>query len=109
MFKKQKSPTPDPVLHAGRAVYAIDDFSALDDDQVAALRRRAESDVANGLVGCAHLVFARDLRTGLVNHHVPSSNGLEALELAEQVTAERRASEPEDTFTVTVTPLLPHD
>lgn len=122
MFKKSKDrsadtsvaddPAADPASQAPlsreHAAYEIGDFAGLDESQVAELRARAQADAAYGLPGCAHLVVTCDLRTGLVTHHVPCSTGLEALELAEQVVAGKRAEDPERAFTVTVTPLLPH-
>lgn len=93
---------------AGRAVYEIPDFAKLTDEDVYALKQQAAADIESGLVGCAHLVFTRDLGTGIVNHHVPCSNGSEALLLAVRVVAEKRAERPKRRFTVTVTPLLPH-
>lgn len=91
-----------------RAVYEVGDFTGLDADQVTDLLARAENDAAYGLPGCAHLVVTCDLWTGLVNHHVPCSTGLEALGLAAAIVAEKRTEDPERPFTVTVTPLLPH-
>lgn len=108
MFKKPKSPSVEAPQATSRAVYEIGDFAGLDPDQVAEVRARAAADAAYGLPGCAHLVVTCDLRTGLVTHHVPCSSGLEALELAEQVVAAKRAEDPEQAFTVKVTPLLPH-
>lgn len=98
-----------PEQPTGRhAIYEVGDFASLESDQVAELRERAEADDVNGLRSCAHLVVTCDVRTGLVTHHVPCSDGREALQLAEQIVAEKRTEDPEFAFTVKVTPLLPH-
>jgi hypothetical protein len=107
------SPTRVAVVAASeggsvQATYEIEDFAALDEAEVAALLARAETDHNNAVPSCSHLVVSRDLSTGLVNHYVPFNNGLEALQLAAQVVIEKRAEEPGRTFTITVTPLLPH-
>jgi hypothetical protein len=91
-----------------RAVYDVADYAALADDEVAALAARAEQDAAAGLAPCPHLVVTQDLSTGVVNHHVPCSSGLEALALAGHLVEEKRAAEAGRPFTVTVMPLLPH-
>lgn len=98
-----------PEQPTGRhAIYEVGDFAGLDADQIDELLHRAETDFVNGLRGCAHLVVTCDVRTGLVTHHVPCSDGREALQLAGQVVAEKRAEDPDVAFTVKVTPLLPH-
>lgn len=105
MFNKPKEPesAPQPL-----ATYPIDDYAALDGEQVAALVARAEADLANQVAGCAHLVVTRDLGSGQVQHHVPCTSGKEALALAAHVLADKRAEDPDGAFTITVTPLLPH-
>ncbi|MET3963173.1 hypothetical protein ABIE44_003107 [Marmoricola sp. OAE513] len=90
------------------ATVEVADFAALDEAGAVDLLQRARDAAAAGRAACAHLVVTCDLRTGLVNHHVPCSSGVEALELAAQVVADRRATQPHRPFTVTVTPLLPH-
>jgi hypothetical protein len=103
-------PAPDvrrtPVR--GKAVYEIADVTVLTQDEISARTRQAQDDRASGLLACAHLVVTRDLSTGVVNHHVPCSSGLEAIELAVQVAEEKRTAEPGRAFAVTVMPLLPH-
>ena len=102
---------PEPVAAApvaATAVYEVADFAALDEQDVAALAQQADDDAAAGMSGCAHLVVTQDLSTGVVNHHVPVGSGREALALAAQIVAEKRAGEAGRPFTVTVTPLLPH-
>ena len=108
----QRRPDDVPTTHAcgvvEPATYEVPDLAALSPEEVDALIARAEAERADGEPGCAHLVVTCDLRSGLVNHHVPCSTGAEALVLARQLVAEKRERTPGRPFTVRVTPLLPH-